>query len=258
MDPLRLVQPEPGQSRYAALAAALRARIVAGEWPPGTAIPAEQLLAGEHGVALGTMRRALELLTEQGFIERIHGRGTFVKPALSGASMARFFRFGGGSGQVPASRILAREALPAPVRVPAGHDLRLWSVAKGAIKYVCRKQAQAGGGYAWAADAPAARLYDVYLREIGRYYGGPTWESVDGSKVTARQLAVVPAEAGSMPLQLLQARPASGRGTMQGVSYIQRLNTRGGVAPDQPCDARSAGSERMVTYEADYVFYGPR
>lgn len=117
MEPLRLVQPEPGQSRYAALAAALRARIVAGEWPPGSAIPSEQMLAGEHGVALGTMRRALELLTEQGFIERSHGRGTFVKPALSGASMARFFRFGDGSGQVPASRILAREALPAPAEV---------------------------------------------------------------------------------------------------------------------------------------------
>ena len=37
---LRLVPTEPGQSRYAALAAAMRARIVAGEWPPGTGIPA--------------------------------------------------------------------------------------------------------------------------------------------------------------------------------------------------------------------------
>ena len=148
-------------------------------------------------------------------------------------------------------------SLPAPVQVPPGHDLRLWSVAKGAIKYVCQKQAQAGG-YAWAAGAPAARLYDVYLREIGRYYGGPTWESVDGSKVTARQLAVAPAQADSIPLQLLRARPASGHGTMSGVSYIQRLNTRGGVAPTQPCDASRAGTERMVTYEADYVFYGPR
>ena len=59
---LRLVPTEPGQSRYAALAAAMRARIVAGEWPPGSAIPAEQTLAAEHGVALGTMRRALDLL----------------------------------------------------------------------------------------------------------------------------------------------------------------------------------------------------
>ena len=78
--PLRLVEPtEPGLSRYASLAHALRARVVAGEWSPGSALPAESQLAKEHGVALGTMRRALELLVEQGFIERIHGRGTFVR-----------------------------------------------------------------------------------------------------------------------------------------------------------------------------------
>jgi len=52
-----VIDTEPGQSRYGALAAAMRERIVAGEWPPGSAIPAEHTLAAEHGVALGTMRR---------------------------------------------------------------------------------------------------------------------------------------------------------------------------------------------------------
>ena len=108
MTTLRLVEPEPGQSRYGALAAALRARIVAGEWPPGSAIPAEQALAAEHGVALGTMRRALDLLAEQGLLDRIHGRGTFVRQGLSGAPMLRFFRFGAAGHPAPQSRILAR------------------------------------------------------------------------------------------------------------------------------------------------------
>ena len=117
MSSIRLVESEPGQSRYAALAAAMRARIVAGEWPPGSAIPAEQTLAAEHGVALGTMRRALELLAEQGLVERIHGRGTFVKQGLSGTPMLRFFRFGQASGEAPRSRILARDVLAAPAEV---------------------------------------------------------------------------------------------------------------------------------------------
>jgi GntR family transcriptional regulator len=94
MSAVRLVQSEPGQSRYGALAAAMRARIVAGEWPAGSAIPSEQTLAAEHAVALGTMRRALDLLAEQGLVERIHGRGTFVRQGLGGAPMLRFFRFG--------------------------------------------------------------------------------------------------------------------------------------------------------------------
>ncbi|NML14031.1 DUF3455 domain-containing protein [Azohydromonas caseinilytica] len=148
-------------------------------------------------------------------------------------------------------------ALPAPVRVPAGHELRLWSIGKGEIRYACR-QAGAGGRYAWVSGASTARLYDVYLREIGWSYAGPTWKSVDGSKVTGRALAVAPAGAGHLPLQLLRAGTASGQGTMQGVSYIQRLNTRGGAAPAQPCDARREGRERVVGYEADYVFYGRR
>ncbi len=117
MSSMRLVESEPGQSRYAALAAAMRARIVAGEWPPGSAIPAEQGLAAEHGVALGTMRRALDLLAEQGLVERVHGRGTFVRQGLSGAPMLRFFRFGAGAQGAPQSRILARAALAAPAEV---------------------------------------------------------------------------------------------------------------------------------------------
>ncbi len=114
---LTLVAAEPGQSRYAALAGALKARVVAGEWPPGSALPAEQTLAAEHGVALGTLRRALELMAEQGLIERIHGRGTFVRAGMTGATMMRFFRFGEGTGEVPASRIVSRQQLVAPADV---------------------------------------------------------------------------------------------------------------------------------------------
>ncbi|MDP2018466.1 GntR family transcriptional regulator [Hydrogenophaga sp.] len=115
---LHLVPPaEPGLSRYASLAQALRARVIAGEWSPGSALPAESQLATEHSVALGTMRRALELLAEQGFIERIHGKGTFVRQGLSGATMLRFFRFDSGTGEVPLSRILQRSRVNAPAAV---------------------------------------------------------------------------------------------------------------------------------------------
>lgn len=106
-----------GQSRYATLALALRARIVSGDWPPGSALPTEQRLAAEHGVALGTLRHALALLTEQGLIERHQGRGTFVRAGLGGAPMLRFFRFGGASDSggtaVPTSAVLSAERQPA-------------------------------------------------------------------------------------------------------------------------------------------------
>lgn len=42
-----------------------------------------------------------------------------------------------------------------------------------------------------------------------------------------------------------------------GVTYIQRVNTVGGVAPNAPCDGTTANSKQMVNYSADYVFYKP-
>lgn len=159
-----------------------------------------------------------------------------------------------------AEATLDATALPVALRVPPGHALRLWSVGRGEVYYACRRQAGAGGGYAWVPGASAARLYDLNRREIGWTFDGPTWKSVDGSRVIGRALAAVPAPQGTahLPLQLLRAAGASGLGTMSGVSYIQRLNTRGGGAPVLPCDASRVGRERRVAYEADFVFYGPR
>jgi len=100
----------PGLSRYAELAADLRARILRGQWEPGQALTAETELARSYGVALGTMRQAIALLVEQGLLERRHGKGTFVKAGLGGASMLRFFRFRhSDSSETPTSRILSRK-----------------------------------------------------------------------------------------------------------------------------------------------------
>lgn len=137
---ISLPDREPGQSRYGALAGALRERVIAGEWPPGSALPSEQTLASEHGVALGTMRRALELLVQQGLVERIHGRGTFVRAGLSGATMMRFFRFGDQAGEVPASRILSRQLASLPAEAA-----RALGMAKGEPALKLRRLRSIGG-----------------------------------------------------------------------------------------------------------------
>lgn len=59
----------------------------------------------------------------------------------------------------------------------------------------------------------------------------------------------------NIPLQLVQANPATGNGAMTDVTYIQRLNTVGGVAPSAPCGKPNAGARQQVKYQADYVFY---
>ena len=63
--------------------------------------------------------------------------------------------------------------------------------------------------------------------------------------------------AGSIPLQLVKANPAmgTGAGAMQGVTYIQRVNTQGGGAPAAPCTAANLSAKQIVKYQADYIFY---
>lgn len=42
---------------------------------------------------------------------------------------------------------------------------------------------------------------------------------------------------------------------MSGITFIQRMDTKGGVAPKVACGASNAGAKMMVKYEADYLFY---
>lgn len=95
---------------YQRLKDALTERIQDGAWKPGEAIPAESELASEFGVALGTMRKAIEGLVQQGLLERRQGRGTFVRRADLGNTLFRFFRHTGRGGKalVPTQRLVGR------------------------------------------------------------------------------------------------------------------------------------------------------
>jgi hypothetical protein len=158
------------------------------------------------------------------------------------------------SSLLPAAAGANTMDVPEAVRPPAGHKQSLHTVGVGETTYECRAKA-GSNAHEWAFVAPVATLADRAGKQVGKYYGGPTWEAADGSKVTGKQVAIAPAAQGSIPLQLVKAEPAMGSGAMTGVTYIQRLNTKGGVAPAQACVAGSAGKRVQVKYEADYVFY---
>lgn len=145
--------------------------------------------------------------------------------------------------------------LPEPVRVPAGHMQTLETIGTGEITYECREKKDMAGAFEWAFVTPVATLWDMQQKNIGKYYGGPTWEANDGSKVTGKQVAIAPAASGNIPMQLVKADPAMGNGAMTGVTFIQRLDTKGGTAPAMTCDASNKGTKQQVGYSAKYVFY---
>ena len=60
------------------IARVMTRRLAQGAWAPGTAIPSEAALKAEFGVAIGTIRRAVDELVAQNMLVRQQGRGTFV------------------------------------------------------------------------------------------------------------------------------------------------------------------------------------
>ncbi len=64
---------------YRQLANALRQQILDGTMPGGTSLPTEFELSATYGVSRGTVRQALGLLSDEGLVERVPGRGTFVR-----------------------------------------------------------------------------------------------------------------------------------------------------------------------------------
>ena len=155
--------------------------------------------------------------------------------------------------------MFSQAALPDAVKVPAGFAAAMETVGVGEITCECKAKAGPGavaGEFEWVFVSPKAVLNDRSGRPVGSYYGPPaTWQAADGSRITGAQLAVAPSSAGNIPLQLVKANPAMGAGAMMGISHIQRVATKGGVAPAMACAAANMGQKQVVNYQADYIFY---
>ena len=150
----------------------------------------------------------------------------------------------------------SQASLPQVVQVPTGHVVAMETAAAGDITYECRAKKDMANQFEWVFVGPDAGLKNRSGKVIGKYSGPPaTWESNDGSKVTGAQVAVAPAGDGNIPSQIVKANPAMGMGAMQGVTYIQRVATQGGVAPATLCGSVTAGQKQVVKYSADYIFW---
>ena len=144
---------------------------------------------------------------------------------------------------------VASAEVPDPIAAP-GETLVATIHAQGAQVYECK--AVAVGGLEWQFREPIATLL-VEGKTVGRHFAGPMWELADGSKVLGKAAGRAPgATATDIPLLKLDAVPQRDIGLLAGVTTIQRLNTRGGVAQG-PCEV--SGEMLSVAYSADYAFH---
>lgn len=163
------------------------------------------------------------------------------------------------SGLLLGSLAQANSAIPDSIKVPDGHKMAMETTGVGEITYECRDKADMAGQTEWVFVGPKAVLNDRSGKAVGDYFGPPaTWQAKDGSKVTGTQVAVAPSSQGNLPYQLVKANPAEGKGAMSGVTYIQRVALKGGVAPASACTTADKGKREVVKYQADYIFWTAR
>jgi DNA-binding LacI/PurR family transcriptional regulator len=90
---------------YEQIKEALRERIASGFFKAGAAIPKECDLAKELGVSRKTTRRAILELAEQGLLERIRGKGTYVRSSFAPQATGRKKTIGIATTQDPLGSI---------------------------------------------------------------------------------------------------------------------------------------------------------
>lgn len=135
------------------------------------------------------------------------------------------------------------------IAVEEGNKLAFHVYAKGVQIY-------RWNGMAWSFVAPEATLYAEvgYFGEVGIHGMGPHWTSKSGSRVEAARVMGTGCRPDPTAIEwiLLKQTKVEGAGIFGKVTFIQRTNTTGGLAPTDP---GSLNELRQVPYTAEYWFY---
>ncbi|HSL20327.1 MAG TPA: DUF3455 domain-containing protein [Vicinamibacterales bacterium] len=170
--------------------------------------------------------------------------------------------------------IITPPPVPAGLEVSDANEAFLLGRGVGTQNYIC-VPATTIGHVAWTLFTPQATLFSDEAEQLTTHFSSPnpdedgvvrvSWQdSRDTSRVWAR-LDTPSSDpnfvaAGAIPWLLLEAvgkqvGPLGGN-TLAVTTFIQRLNTVGGVAPSTGCNLPTdIGNRRFVPYAADYLFY---
>lgn len=180
---------------------------------------------------------------------------------------------------LPALAQHAPPNVPENLKAPAGNVVYMKGQAIGTQNYVCLPTAT---GLAWTFHSPQATLFvshrwingDIH-KQITTHFLSPnpgedgtpraSWQSsLDSSAVWGRAIANSSdsnyVAAGAIPWLLLEVvgkrDGLNGSNLLGWTTFIQRVNTAGGVAPAAGCsEASHVGAIALVPYTTDYIFY---
>ncbi|MCE2971721.1 MAG: DUF3455 domain-containing protein [Burkholderiales bacterium] len=152
----------------------------------------------------------------------------------------------------------AAPTVPAPrlgwftkIKVPAEYAPVLRLRGRGYQVFRCEDSTE---GLAWVYQLPEATLADDRANPVGRHGANFTFEHDDGSRLAGKVQAWDDAPDPGDLRWLLLSTQSYGRGAFEGVAYVQRVNTLGGMPPAR-CTASDRGQVLRVEFSADFIFY---
>ena len=178
-------------------------------------------------------------------------------------------------------------AVPPQIQVEEGNTAFLVGHADGTQNYIClpcpnpttpARACPDASGFAWLLFTPEATLFNDHDKQVTTHFFSPnpsengtiraTWQhSRDTSIVWGGQATQATSSSDpdfvaqgaiawlKLPAAGVQEGPTGGD-TLTKTTFIQRLNTSGGVAPSEGCaSSLDVGKKAFMPYTADYFFY---
>jgi hypothetical protein len=112
-------------------------------------------------------------------------------------------------------------------------------------------------GYRWVFKLPEAELRDARGQVVAHHGANYSFEHADGSRLIGTIVGYDSAPQSDALHWLLLRTQAYGQGEFDRVTYVQRVDTTGGLPPPR-CEADQVGQILRVPFTAKFVFYRPR
>jgi hypothetical protein len=140
------------------------------------------------------------------------------------------------------------------IKAPSDREPVLRLSAQGVQIFRCESRE---GAQVWGFRQPDAQLFDAAGKPAGRHGANFSFEHADGSRLVATVAAYDEAPNSADLRWLLLTTRSYGQGAFEGVTHVQRVNTRGGMPPAR-CDKNQANQLLRVDFSAEFVFYRAR
>jgi len=122
---------------------------------------------------------------------------------------------------------------------------------RGSQVFRCESQP---AGLRWTYRLPEAELRDAQGQLVMRHGVNLSFEHVDGSRLVGDIIDHVPSPSGDSLPWLLLKTSEFGEGALEGIAYVQRINTVGGMPPPS-CEPGQLNQVLRVPFSADFVFF---